>query len=239
MCIEEFTTPGDKAIQHQYRCQLETIAGNFATARDYLAKSINSADSSHDAIADSIFNLADFPQGFALLHWLRLGTISYSTDNNEWTEFAKALKQSKLLNNPWCMGQQSNNYPTHGILRRVALIELIQGERNVAAIGRLRNLNPIEQGNFILCIIQCAAYAEAAAWLWDSNNSLAKKTLSCKDKERLGLQQLLEILADKSEDLFPQVYQLTQSWLEVVKEVLANDTKVKDKLLKLGKQVSY
>lgn len=240
LCLEEFTTPGDKAIQYQYRCQLETLAREFSTAREYLAKSLNLSTSSHSAIAHLITDLAEFAQGFALLHWLRLGTIAYlSGDNQEWTEFATALKQSKLLNNAWCTGQQSTNYPTHGILRRVALIELIQGERNVAAIGRLRNLAPMQQDRFVLVIIQCAAYAETAAFLWENNNSLARKTLNCSDRDRPGLQQLLETLADKSHDLFPQVYQLTQSWLTVVQEVLVDGSSVKEKLLKLGQQINY
>ena len=240
LCIEEFTSSGNKAIQYQYRCQLETIALDFTTAREYLAKSLNSEDISHQAIAIEIGDREEFTQGFALLHWLRLGTVAYMSGNlQEWDEFDAALKQSKLLKNPWCTGQQTTNYPIHGILRQVNLIELIRGERNIAVIGKLRNLEPMKKGSLVLAFIQCAAMAEAAAFLWDNNNSLARKTLDCKDKERLDLQQLLETLADKSDDMFPQVHELTQSWLEVVREVLVNGDRAKDKLLGLGRQVSY
>ena len=239
LCIEEFTSPGDKAIQYQYRCQLETIALDFTTAREYLAKSLNLEDISHQAIALKITNLAEYDCGFALLHWLRLGTIAYLSNNHqEWDEFNTALKRSKLLNNAWCTGQQSTNYPTHGILRRVSLIESIAGETNLTALNRLRNLEPIEKGSFVLAIIQCAAYVEAAAFLWNRNSSLAKKYLDG-DKERWGLQQLLETLANKSDDMFPQVYKLTQSWLRVVREVLVNGDRAKDQLLELGRQVGY
>ena len=238
LCIEEFTSPGDKAIQYQYRCQLETIAQDFPTAREYLARSLDLEDNSHQAIALQINNLTQFACGFALLHWLRLGAIAHLSDNHrEWNEFTTALKQSKLLNNSWCTGQESTNYPAHGILRRVSLIQFISGGTDLTALNRLRNLEPIKKGNFVLAIIQCAASAEAAAFLWDRNNSLARKTLN--GDKHLGLQQLLETLADKSNSMFPQVNELTQSWLRVVGEVLANGENAKGKLLELGRQVGY
>lgn len=240
LCIEEFSSSGNKAIQYQYRCQLETIALDFTTAREYLAKSLNSKNISHQAIAIEIGDREEFTQGFALLHWLRLGTVAYmSGDLQEWNKFDAALKQSKLLKNPWCTGQQTTNYPIHGILRRVNLIELIREERNIAVIGKLKNLKPMKKGSLVLVFIQAAAMAEAAAFLWDDNNSLARKTLDCKDKKRLGLQQLLEVISNKSDVVFPQVYRLTQSWLGAVREVLENGENAKHKLLELGKQISY
>lgn len=237
LCIEEFTSPEDKAVQYQYRCQLETIAHDFLTARKDLAKSLDIEDNSHHAIALQILNLDGCTQGYALLHWLRLGTIAYLSGNNaEWVEFIAALLQQKLLNSSWCRGK-SRTYPTHGILRRVALIESIQGKTDMTTLNKLRKLQPLERNSFIFVIIQCAAHAETAAFLWNDSK--------LKTGDRLGLQQLthllelLRLLEKRSGDMFPQVYRLTQSWLKVVKEILADDTNAKGKLLKLGMQIGY
>lgn len=243
ICIAEFTNPGDRQIQYQYRCHLETLAGNFAQAREYLVQSFGTEDNSHSAISQHIKKLEGFSQGFALLHWLRLGTIAYLDDNlAEWSQFIQAFKQAKLQYNLWCQGQQSDSYPTHGILRRVALIEAIEGRFNIAALGNLRNLEPIPKEELVLGLIQCAAYAEVASFWWETNNIMARKRLDCKERDNLGLKQLLEILADKSANLFPQIEQLTKSWLIAIDEILSKgvkNTEVKSKLLKLGKEVSY
>ena len=243
ICLEEFTTPGDKARQYQYRCHLETLAGDFATAREYLAKSLGMEKINHSEIAQEINKLEGIPQGFALLHWLRLGTTAY-LDNNlaEWSEFLKAFQQAKLQHNSWCQGKELDDYPTHGILRRMTLIEAIEGKATIAALGRLRNLAPISQEKLILALIQCAAYAEVAGFLWQSNNGTARKILDSQECDCLGLKQLLEILNRKSGNLFPQVEQLTQSWLTIVGEILNNqidDTEVKSRFLKLAREISY
>ena len=239
LCIEEFTLPENKAIQYQYRCQLETIAQDFSTARKFLAKSLDLKDSSHNAIARRIGELGGFSQGFALLHWLRLGTTAYlATDNTEWTQFIASLEQSKLLNGRWCRGKRSKNYPTHGILRRVSIIQLIQ-QQQLTALKRLQTLKPYEHNSFVLAIIQCAAHAEAAALSWDSTNPATGKS------DRQGLQQLicllklLGLLENRSADLFPQVHRFTQSWLAVVRDILENEENVQPRLLELGRQISY
>ena len=241
--IEEFSFLCDNERQYQYRCQLDTVAGNFQVAREYLARSLHLDDTSHSTIAREINTLDGVSQGFALLHWLRLGTACYlSGDKLEWEDFASALKQSKLLNSPWCKGEASDDYPTHGILRRVALITAIQGERNNAALGRLRNLDPIKKGSMVLGIIQLATYAEVAALTWQTEPSQAQRLLDCDDRDRLGLKQLLKAMSEQSRDLFPSVWQITQSWSNVLKRVIepenANEN-VREFLLGLGRTVNY
>jgi tetratricopeptide (TPR) repeat protein len=239
--IEEFPTSSDKERQYQYRCQLETMAGEFQVAREYLAESLGLDAATHFAIADKIKTLDLFPQGFALLHWLRLGTACYlSGDNNsEWQDFASAFKKSGLLNSRWCTEQ--TDYPAHGILRRVALINAIKGDRTNAAFGRLRNINPLENGSMVLGIIQLAAYAEVAALLWENEPTQALSFLDCKDGNRLGLKQLLEKLSQQSRNLFPAVWDITQKWSAVVTRVLEPNSSenIQKLLLGLGKTISY
>jgi tetratricopeptide (TPR) repeat protein len=52
--IEEFPAEVDKERQYQYRSQLETAAGDFPTARRYLARSLRLAQDSHEALASAI-----------------------------------------------------------------------------------------------------------------------------------------------------------------------------------------
>lgn len=242
ICIAEFTTPGDKAIQYQYRCHLETLAGDFKQAKEYLVKSFGIEDNSHSAISQHIKTLEGFAQGFALLHWLRLGIIAYLDNNAEWSEFIQAFKKEKFQYNSWCQGQQWDSYPVHGILRRVALIEAIEGKFNIAALGSLKNLAPIAKEELVSGLIQCAAYAEVGGFWWETNNKMARQILDSEKSDRLGLKQLLETLTSKSSDLFPQVEQLTKFWLTIINDILNNkieNTKVKSKLLELGRQISY
>lgn len=230
----EFTNPIDRAIQYRYRCQLEIIAQDFPRARDYLAQSLNITNSSHSAIASNIADLAECDRGFAISNWLHLGTTAYLVNcNREWNQFMTALQQSQLLQDAWCLGRQSIS-PVRSILRRVALIETIERDRPIA-LKKLQNLNSIQQG-FAGRLIQCAAHAEVAALQWNGNNSLARKVLSHAENKRPGLQQLLETIAKEAQD-FPKLVELTQSWLEVVTDVLENDNNVQQRLINLSMQI--
>ena len=231
----------DRQRQYQYRAQLETLAGNYQTARKYLARSINIADATHDAIAKAIKTLDTIPQGFALLHWLRLGVTAYlSNCELEWSEFLNAWNQSKLIYNNWCQGKQSTHYPTHGILRRVALINEIQN-RPDAAVGRLRKLNSGDTDNIVLEAIQVATYAEVAAINWVKQNEKAKKLLDDEKKNSPGILQLTQELSAKSEGTFPRFHCLTQLWTDYLQPALdgGSEAQVKENLIKIGTTVNY
>lgn len=126
--ISEFHGRSDKERQYQYRCHLETLSGNFVPAREFLAQSLH-APSSQASIADAIQELADEPveQGFALMHWMRLGAALLLAAGlvavEEAKQFRVALERSNLLDSSWCTGQRIN-YPAHSILRRLAVIPL-------------------------------------------------------------------------------------------------------------------
>jgi len=237
ICINEFSAQEDKERQYQYRSQLEGAAGEFKIAREYLAKSLRLNNSSHAAIADTIKNLPSLSQGFALLHWLRLGVNCYF-NQTEWQDFSAALKQSKLLNNSWCQGVESENYPIHGILRRVALIHLLQenSQQGDAAKNRLTNLKPLDK-SLVLGVIQLAMYAEIAAFTWEKNITQSRNLL---DNKKDGLKQLLQKLSQKSGDLFPGFSALSEKWLKVV-DLLLKDEQADGKglLLKLAREIGY
>jgi hypothetical protein len=82
--IAEFTSFSDRARQYQYRCHLETVARDYATARKYLIWSLERTESeptkySHEKIADLVTDLSIDPEWkseFTLLHWLRIGAYA-------------------------------------------------------------------------------------------------------------------------------------------------------------------
>jgi hypothetical protein len=82
--IKEFTSFSERARQYQYRCHLETVGGDFATARKYLIRSLEGTDAepiddSHDRIAELVTEKsfdAGWKSEFAILHWLRIGAYA-------------------------------------------------------------------------------------------------------------------------------------------------------------------
>lgn len=95
--IAEFVALNDKRRQYQYRCQLETVAGNFTASRQYLAQSLGlNKESSYLEIIQHIQNLDQNEQGFYLLHLFRLGYGCYFKNNfEEWEQFKNALTEFK------------------------------------------------------------------------------------------------------------------------------------------------
>jgi len=210
--IEEFVTIEDKERQYQYRSQLENISGNFTVAREYLAKSLRlNTDATHSDIAHKIQQLDTIPQGFALLHWLRLGNKTYQSNPAEWQEFKQVLKKSKFLtDNPWCLAAENyRNYPVHGILRRVASLSLKQQnfDRAQLALTRLSELKPINK-NVVLALVELAAYTEYIAIVSESNLSEAQEKI-------VFCQNLLQNLQEKSQD-FKKLEAFVNNWSRAI-----------------------
>ena len=102
--LSEFTDAADQQRQHQYRCQLETVAGNYSRALQSLAKSFGLPENSgHEAIGSHLSKLAKTDpvgQRFGLLHWLRLGSAWLSADGGA-SGFAQAADKTGFLESPW------------------------------------------------------------------------------------------------------------------------------------------
>lgn len=124
--LAEFSDPTDKNQQYQYRCQIESFAGNFSEAIQSLATSLGceqSSESNAESLGDLIAKMEanSFPQGFALLHWLRIGAMARFTKPSITEEVYQAVKSRKLhLNNGWFIDR--DQYPAHSILRFGAIV---------------------------------------------------------------------------------------------------------------------
>ena len=104
--IDEFPAEVDKERQYQYRCQLETAAGEYAEARRFLARSLRLPDCSHAALAGAVADLGGVSasaQGFPLLHWFRLGAAAaLAGAGDERDAFLEAVERAGALNWEWC-----------------------------------------------------------------------------------------------------------------------------------------
>lgn len=192
--IAEFTDPADVARQHQYRCQLETAAGNYDEAIEHLVISLSLESDAHDDIGRHIMALGNesaIAQGFAFLHWIRIGACLIARKEANGQQFDRALQQSGLLTSAWASGDMPF-YPIHGIVRRIAKIHAIHGNRQ-AALSALDviadRLNPATHDELTLQLIQIAATVEVADALWDENPAETRKTVL--NERRRGLPKLL------------------------------------------------
>lgn len=247
----EFEDQDDKQRQYQYRCHLETLAGEFVLAREFLGRSL-SADPSHTAIAAVINELADDPveQGFALMHWLRLGSASLLAGEqaaSEAEEFVEALEKSNLAECPWGTGQHTH-YPAHNVLWRLATICAARGEDDQAlrCLDTLRRLDPLKEKKVVLVPLLLAAQAEVAALLWERQPETAVKLLTSEAREAPGVKRLASLIRSQTGDSFPGLTRLVESFTSGVEEVLGLDgTSAGDaaarrrKLLRLAQLVCY
>ncbi|MFZ0749171.1 MAG: hypothetical protein WAM70_07410, partial [Pyrinomonadaceae bacterium] len=123
--IMEFSSIDDQCRQYQYRCHLETIAGDFAEARRFLLMSMVKSDTLGTACEQENIGaplllignleLEDSNYRFWLQHWLRIGACSYLRhDLKEHRRFTEALRKFRMLNSAWCTGERKN-WPAHGI----------------------------------------------------------------------------------------------------------------------------
>lgn len=135
--LEQFDDPGDLARQQQYRCQLETYAGNMSNARNWLSKSLGIHDNSHAQIASHIDSITDhWAQGFALLHWCRLGSFSLIHDETEADDFWLAFKGVRTLGRSKWLKHDLLDYPAHGIRRFLAPLHAMHEEGEATRLVR-------------------------------------------------------------------------------------------------------
>lgn len=163
--IEEFTAKDDKDRQYQYRSQIETYAGNFAEARNWLARSLNIADSSHESLANTIKDLDGFAQGFALLHWSRIGMeAARRQDDSELNEFVRVFTSKEFVKSSWIMSPVTY-YPAHGIHRHIAIALAAKRDLYLSKSVLNRLLKFETNGNEALVLIKLAGITEALTYL--------------------------------------------------------------------------
>ncbi len=186
--LEEFAAQQDRDRQAQYRAQLETYAADWPAARRWLATSLGDPDAAtHDALGSRIAGLDGFAQGFALLHWSRIGALAaLAGASDEAAAFAGALRLTKLLASSWLVDEQCD-YPAHGIRRWVAVVDAYAGAVPAAlsTLGKLRLLEPEPAAHPIMDLTIIAAHLEVAALVAPRDERAATRLLQ--DEKRGGV----------------------------------------------------
>jgi hypothetical protein len=249
--IEEFTDPKDQARQYQYRCHLETIVGDFPTARRYLLRSIRKSqaeenDLSHAAIGRLLMATTDEPrwlQDFTASHWLRLGMRIIIAGSPEKEKFLRAYDASNLFKS-YTQSSALREFPIHNILRFLAVIEAARHRfgQSFISLRRQSDLDPIGKNQFTMAMILVACQAEVAALLWDVDCRKARQLLDHNGDELEGLKQSFNRMSEARVSQFPMMAGLINSWEvkidKLLSEEIAPET-AKQVLLELGGEVRY
>lgn len=240
--LAEFSAPLDLARQQQYRCMLETFADAPSEARRRLQLGIGAPGDSYEDLARFIEDLDTGPQGFALLHWLRLGAHLFLEGSTpERKAYDAALGPRLLKTNPW-LKEPGMSYPAHGIRRYGAVIAAARGDASLALsiLGHLRELDALGQGHVLLAVLELAGTLEVAGTLWESSRKQARAILERKDRDRPGALSLARDVLQALAGLEVPVRARIEAWTETVTQILSNapsDAGVR--LVGLGREVRW
>lgn len=218
--IAEFASNADRNRQYQYRSEVEAIAGDWAVARRYLAMSFEISSHSHDALAAHIRTIVHpVAQGFALLHWTRVGGMAaVAGAAQELSDFKVALLREKLEYNEWVQGKVLT-YPCHGILRRIACVFAAVGDVNatLTALGRLDSLVQ-SKPRPIFRLIEIAALMQCAGLLANKDSEKAIALLLGTKNKRGVLERIRSLKADTGSNL-PRFGEILSSWEQQVGDI--------------------
>ena len=243
--LREFTDRADIRRQEQYRSQLECIAGDLPEARLWLARSLELEEHSHDALGRCIATLKGSEQGFALLHWTRIGRLGVgksSVGDQEGAALIAAARKHGVLSSDWAIAPDLD-YPAHGIRRNLAATLTVGGKNGTSEarswLGHLRRLGALRQGPFVLTLIELAAMAEVACLSWEQDGQGARRLLDRNDDLAPGLVQSIAHVEKRFSALGDLLQRTIASWRAVVARVLANEPDARTELLGLAGRIGY
>lgn len=234
--IDEFSSQDDKKRQYQYRCQLETFAGNFSEAKRYLAMSLDIDSEDYGSLTNAISQLPQFPQGFALLHCSRIAAEAARQGNTaEASAFYTSFQKSTLTQSDWL--KDKKEYPAHGILRAFSVIgAYVKDETfSLTILNKLLDLfNPNQQGKLFPLIILCG-WSETAALFSKENPKKVPRII-----ER-GNKNLLKEALNLSNQLneFPEQNKITGNLHKAINDFIESGYNDWSDLIKVTRLVGY
>ena len=164
-----------------------------------------------------------------------------SGDREELKSFVSALKSQKLTNNQWLIGTASDHYPTHGILRRMAVVKAFNGDQagSVCCLSRLRNIIQASKVDTpVFEAILAATLVQLAKIQYKPGTGKGSEYLSNKINQKEGAKQLVEKLIKRTEKSHPKMAGLFQAWLKQIDSVIASKVEP-GSLSSIGRQVGY
>jgi len=219
--MAEFATVTDRGRQCQYRCQIETYDGAFAEARAWLQASLSASSSDCAALAETIGSLRGASQGFALLHWARIGACAALVgDEQEAKQFAEAYRGVGLCRSEWV--RMAREYPAHGILRQVALLYAARGQHSEAtrACDRLRAITPAAERAPVLNVLFAATLAAVACQALRENRNVAIRLLDDERPSHPGAAQLVAVLMSTTFASMAKFRETIAAWQEPIQKIL-------------------
>jgi hypothetical protein len=159
--VEQFSDEADRKRQFQYRSEIECIASEWDSARQYLMRGIGASNADHRSLAKFIAELDSENRAFPLLHWTRIGGMAAIADaKDELAAFLAAWNASGLDS---YIQKQLSTYPAHGILRRMAGVYAANANFP-KMIETVRTLRSVVQANPtpLFRLIEAAGVMQAA-----------------------------------------------------------------------------
>lgn len=238
--ITEFAGASDRNRQYQYRCQLETYAGDHAAAKRFLARALRISETAgHGEIAERIGE-----SGFGLLHWIRLGVGECLVSSSAGEEFKKAWEKVGRANAAkWLKAEHEDfaRYPAHGILRQAAILSAHSGQADIAQrhLDTLRRIAIVKGTISILPLIYFAAVMSVAALLHQTHRPVGDSLLGQRQKMKGGLIDDIErYSAAIPDDGFSKLKTTVESMLEDVNAVL-NGSATASRLSAAAARIGY
>jgi hypothetical protein len=198
--LDEFGPGPDAARQMQYRCQLETLAGEIDAAWGWLARALDlDAAAAPDAVATAVGALPQDSIGrqFLLLHAYRLGAAAVRAGHRSAAAFVDAF-EPRFGADPLLRGGV-DRHPAHAVLRYRAEVLLGTGadEAAAACVTALGQITvPLGARSPLLALHLVVAQARLAARFRSAEPARTRLLLDCTRTPR-GLRQLVADLAPR------------------------------------------
>jgi hypothetical protein len=222
--IDEFGPGPDRDRQLQYRCQLETLAGELDAAWRALAQAVHRDETAApDAIATAIGDLPPDSIGrqFLLLHAYRLGAAAARTEHPSAAPFVAAF-EARFGEDPICRGALAR-HPAHAVLRYRTEVLLAAGapERAGSCLSALQRISlPVGSGSPLLASHLAVAQARLARHSLPTEPARTALLLDC-PRQPKGLRQILAELA-RAVDGFAELHASLSAWTAAV-DALRNE----------------
>lgn len=173
-----------------------------------------------------------------MLHWTRIGGLAAAKgDNVELSDFFTAWKNTGLEKSDWMTGN-TNYYPTHGILRRMAMVyAACQEPARVTEVLRLLRALVQSSPSVLFRLIEAAAILQSAGLIGQYDLPDMQRRLSG-GKSDINVAKLLDKLATNAEATQPRIALIVKAWIEVNSKISEN-TAEPQLLIEAGKVVGY
>lgn len=208
--IEQFALLSDRQRQYQYRSEIEAIACDWDAARSFLAQGIGCESTDHAGIALYIASLDEKSRLFPLLHWTRIGGMAATKDADDEHQCFFDAWQTHSFEEALLRDGGAQQYPVHGILRRLASVYAKQ-QNEGKTLHCLRSLRAVvgASPSPLFQLIEAAAILQAAGLIGIAKAEKMHQWLL--ESKEIGLTGLLRNIQVKATQQ-PRLAGIAKNW---------------------------